>query len=292
MSLSSRHLRNPSPKRSFALLTIWGTIGMTVAGFGTAAIIAVKRPADAYAVCGNSSLNAAATTAIMVDATDSLTEDQRRRLKVTVDTERDRLPQGGRIIILGLNPERPWEPTALAAVCNPGKAEDSNPFFVTRSKIEKRWQAAFGDPIDKAVQQSMDSPTSERSPIIITVAAILARADFDTRIASRRLILISDLLEHEKGIYSQLRGGDFWNAYQASPLAKQTRLDLKGVSVAIDYLQRGKFAAVQGPRHQGFWQRLFTEAGASEVQFLGMTAASVTPRATNIEEKTSHNGRQ
>lgn len=272
-----------STKRSITLIAIWVVIATAVGGFAAAAILTSNRQADAYALCQSSDFKAAATTMVMVDATDAFTEDQRRRLKSTIEAERERLPEGGRLIIVSLNPDAAWEPTELVSVCNPGKGETTNPLLVTRSKVEKRWQAAYGDPIDKAVQQSMDRGVSERSPIIITIAALLARADFDTRVAARRLVVISDLLEHEKGMYSQLRGGDFWGAYQASSLPKSTRLDLRNVSVAIDYFQRGKFAGIQGPRHQAFWERLLKEAGASEVTFLGMSASTALPAQARSE---------
>jgi len=292
-------MRSPRPsnsatttKRSITLIAIWVVIATAVGGFAAAAILTSNRHADAYALCQSSGLKAAATTMVMVDATDAFTEDQRRRLKSTVEVERERLPEGGRLIIVSLNPDAAWEPTELVSVCNPGKGETANPLLVTRSKVEKRWQSVYGDPIDKAVQQSVDRGASERSPIIITLAALLARADFDTRVAGRRLVIISDLLEHEKGIYSQLRGGDFWGAYQASPLPKSARLDLRNVSVAIDYLQRGKFAGIQGPRHQAFWERLLKEAGANEVTFLGMSASTALPAQARSELTSSQNGRR
>jgi hypothetical protein len=274
-------------KRLATLAALWGVIGLGVAGFGAAAFMTANRPADAYALCQSSGLKAAATTMIMVDATDTFTQDQRRRLQSSVEFERERLPDGGRLIIVALNPDAPFEPTELVSVCNPGKGENANPLLVTRSKVEKRWHTLFADPIDKAVQQSLDLKTSERSPIIVTLAAVLTRADFDTRVKARRLVVISDLLEHEKGMYSQLRGGDFWGAYQASPLPKSARLDLQGVAVAIDYLQRGKFTSIQGPRHQAFWQRLLSEAGASEVSFLGVAAAPIAPVVANTQTNTA-----
>lgn len=286
MRASRQTYADKTSKRFITLAALWGIIGIGVAGFGAAAYMAANRPVGAFASCESSGLKAAATTAIMVDATDAFTDDQRHRLKSTIEGERDRLPEGGRLIIVSLNPVAAWEPAELVSVCNPGKGENANPLLVTRSKVEKRWQAAYGEPIDKAVQQSMDRGVSERSPIIITVAAVLARADFDNRVVARRLVIISDLLEHEKGGYSQLRGGDFWSAYQTSSLPKNARLNLRGVSVAVDYLQRGKFAGIQGPRHQAFWQRLFSEAGASEVTFLGMATAPVTPIAANSQTST------
>lgn len=286
-----RHPTQPARKRGRTLAVLWMGIALTVGGFAAAAITAANRPLDASVLCQQSALQAVATTAIIVDATDSFTDDQRRRLKTAVDAERDHLPIGGRLIVLGLNPDKPFEPIEFASVCNPGKVDDANAFFVTKSKIAKRWQTQVAEPIDRAIVQSTERPYSERSPIIISIAATLARADFDNRVASRRLVLVSDLLEHDKAGYSQLRGGDFWSQYQASPLPRSARLDLQGVTVAIDYLQRGKFAAIQGPRHQAFWQRLLTEAGASDLRFLGISMAAQSTEATTKTATTSQGRR-
>lgn len=123
------------------------------------------------------------------------------------------------------------------------------------------------------------------------VAATLARPDFDARVPRRRLIIISDMLEHEKGGYSQLKGGDLWGAWRASPLVHTARLDLRGVAVAIDYLMRGQYAAVRGQKHRDFWHRLFTEAGAAEVTFVGLQPPAATPAITNEERLVKRVGR-
>ncbi|MDX1922439.1 MAG: hypothetical protein SFW65_04860 [Alphaproteobacteria bacterium] len=270
-----------SPKRLVTLIGLWGLVIASIGGFATVAILASNRTADTFALCQSSPLKAVSTTLVVVDTTDTFTQDQQLRLRLTIEAERDRVPEGGRFVVLSLNPEAAWQPVELVSVCNPGKGENANPLLVTRSKVEKRWHAVYGEPIDKAVINALDQAPSERSPIIQTLAATLTRADFDTRTAARRLVIISDLLEHEKGGYSQLRPGDFWSSYQASALPKTARLHLQGVSVSIDYLQRGKFAAVQGPRHQAFWERLLKEAGASEVTFLGMASPVPSVQAQN-----------
>jgi hypothetical protein len=256
---------------------LWAFIIASLGGFGAAAYMMATRAPDAYAQCQSSPLQAVASTAAIVDATDALTETQRSRVRTTIEGERDRLPQGGRLIILSLNPAAPWEPIELVSICNPGTAADANPLFATRSRIEARWRTAYADPIEKAIARAIEGPTSTNSPIVATIAATLTRPDFDARVPQqRRMVLVSDLLEHDKAGYSQLKGGDFWNAYRASTLPQKAKLDLRGVSVAIDYLLRGQYAAVQGPKHQEFWQRLLTEAGAAEVSFIGQHPSKVS----------------
>lgn len=266
-----------SGRRTLTLTLLWLVIAVSVAGFAAAGMMMTSPAPDAYALCKGSAQKAVATTTILIDATDTYSEDQRRRLQATIKDEAERLPVGGRLILLALNPDVPWEPTELAALCNPGKAEEANPFFVTRSKIEKRWQTEFGEPVARALTQAMDRPPAERSPIIISLAAVMARADFDTRAAKRRLVIVSDLLEHTRAGYSQLRGGNLWALYQASSLPRSVQLDLRHVDVAVDYLKRGDFASVQGTAHIAFWQRLFEVAGARNAAFLGLAPEPLPP---------------
>lgn len=281
MYARSRRYSDPKTGRWVTLAAIWTVILVILVGFGAAAFVMVTSPPDAFAVCQRNGVPMA-STAVMVDTTDPLTDIQRRRVKTTIEAERDRLPRGGRLTVLSINPAAPWEPLEIVSACNPGTAAEANPLFVTRSKTDKRWAAGFAEPIDAAIDQANNGPASPSSPIVVTVAATLTRPDFDARVKQRRLVLISDLLEHQNGGYSQLKGGDFWKSFQASPLARTVALDLRGVPVAIDYLARPKYAAVQGAKHREFWRRLFTEALATEVTFIGLPQDNTAPSIDGV----------
>lgn len=247
---------------------LWSIIGLTGAGFAAVGVMRVTAPPDAAALCESGTV--ATSTLVLVDTSDALSDIQRRRVKATIESERDRLRAGGKLTILIMNPDTPGEPLEIFSGCTPGRPEDSNPLFVTRSKIDERWSAAFRGPIDKAIVDASSAPASESSPIIQTIAAAITRPDFDARVPSRQLVIASDMMQYQKDGYSQLRGGDLWKAFQHSGLIETTALDLRGVSVAIDYLVREKYARVQGEKHRSFWQRLFSKAGAAEVTFIGL----------------------
>jgi hypothetical protein len=287
MPTHPRRHAEPKAGRRIKLAAIWLVIVTALGGFGVAALITASAPPDAFAVCERGGLPVASTV-IMVDTSDELNDVQRKRVKATVGTERDRLPRGGRLTVLGLNPEKPWEPLEIVSACNPGTAADANPIFVTRSRTDKQWSAAFGAPIEAAIIRANSGPASPNSPIIATIAAALTRPDFDSRTPNRRLILISDMLEHQNGAYSQLKGGDLWRSYQSSPPGKRTVLDLRGTEVAIDYLARPQYAAVQGTRHREFWRRLFAESGATGVTFVGLPPDEPLPQVQSDIRRRKH----
>jgi hypothetical protein len=262
--------------RTAKLIVLWLVIAAVVGGFGASAFTLLNRPPDAVALCEQGS-HIAASTIVLVDTTDALTEIHRRRVRAAIEAERDALPRGGKLSVVTMNEADPSQPVEIVSACNPGKSGDANPLFVTVSQVDKHWAAAFGEPVEAAIARASEAPAAGSSPLIATAAALLTRPDFDARVPQRRLVVVSDMLEHQKGGYSQLGGGDFWKGYANSSLSRLVALDLRGVAVAIDYLARPNYAGVQGAQHRRFWQRLFTEAGAVEVMFIGMPPAEAAP---------------
>jgi len=272
------NLQQRSDRRRRAILVaLWTAIIGGSAGAAGMVYLSKDPELDPVSLCNRDAL-LEASSMVVVDTTDALNDVQRRRLKVTIEAERDAAPIGSKLTIVAINPKMPQEPIQLASVCNPGNAASVNPFFATRSRAENRWRETFEKPIDDAIAAAAAGNSAATSPIIQTIAEVLARPDFDARVAKRRLVLISDILQHQKLGYSQLMHGDLWKAYQHSTLAREVTLDLRGVAVAIDYLPRPQYRAFQGASHRAFWKRLLTEAGATEVNFIGMHEPAPSPK--------------
>lgn len=268
MRMHAQHDAGAGGARLAKLAAIWLVISAMLAGFGAAAFTMLSRPPDAAVLCEAGS-EIAVSSVVLVDTTDALTEIQQRRVRTTIEAERDRLVRGGKLSILAINAEEPEQPFELFSACNPGRAADENPLFVTTSAVDKRWIEKFAGPIERAIKEVTSAAGAESSPIIVSIAAVMTRPDFDARVPERRLLILSDMLQHEPNGYTQLGGGDIWKTFSQSDLAQRASLDLRGVTVAIDYLMREKYARVQGEKHRAFWQRLFVEAGATSVSFIG-----------------------
>ncbi len=277
--------RRPARKagRGVKLASLWGGIIVTLVGFGAAIVAMTMRPPDVYVSCQRSAIGAVAATMIIIDPTDKFEQTHLNRIRTTIETERDRLPKGGRLTLLSLNPGSPWEPVELLSVCNPGSPGEADMLFETRAQVEKRWKKAYAEPIEAAIAKAGDGAPSSSSPILTTIAAAMNRADFDARVARRRLVIISDLLEHEQGGYSQLKG----DLGRALPPMLRARIDLKGVAVEIDYLVRGQYARIQGEVHRKSWVELLRQAGANEVTFVGLSApAAETSDGERVAKRT------
>ncbi len=210
---------------------------------------------------------------ILVDTTDPLTPIQISRLLASVRETRDSLPTYGKLTLLFLEAASPYEPKEMISLCNPGSPRNINPLIQTGSKIKKRWDESFGNPVERAIAALTTAPTASRSPIIQAIVASTWRPDFDARVKDRRLLIVSDLLQHDSGYtHYTTASRDLWPMFARSRLATEAIGDLSNVVVEVEYLRRPKDASFQGEVHRAFWQRWFGEAGASSVRFIGMPA--------------------
>jgi hypothetical protein len=208
---------------------------------------------------------------ILVDTTDSLTQVQISRLLANVREVRDSLPTYGKLTLLFLDATTPFEPKELVSLCNPGSPRNVNRLFQTESRIRKRWEGSFEKPVERATAALATAPTASRSPIIQAIAASTWRPDFDARVTTRSLLIVSDLLQHDSS-YSQYtnRSRDIWASYARSSLVSEAIANLSHVNVQVEYLRRPKDARYQGEMHRAFWYRWFQEAGASSIDFVGL----------------------
>lgn len=206
-------------------------------------------------------------TVLVIDATDPFTRDQAARLRASVADERAALPMFGKLSLLFVSPKTPFEPEAIISLCNPGSGSSADPLFSNPKQIEEFWRKKFADPIDAAVIRLLKLPTATRSPILETVTAATWRHDFDARVPQRRLRIVSDLLQHEAGIYTHYQAGDPWVRFTRTILAKKVEADLAGVVVRIDYLRRPEAMQYQNDAHRKFWERWLIERGAASVDF-------------------------
>jgi hypothetical protein len=237
-------------------------------GAGYVAMVSRPAPLDAVTLCPLDRRLETSVT-IIVDTTDPLTRLQASRLAAAVRDAREALPIHAKLTLLVLDAANPFDPHEILSLCNPGSVRDLNPFTQTASRVARRWRESFEAPIDAAVEALTRAPTAPRSPIIETIAAATARPDFDSRIPRRRLLVVSDLLQHEPGGYSHYTGDVRWQRFASSRLAASAWADLAGVEVEIEYLRRPESARLQSDAHRAFWRDWFLRSGATSVRFFG-----------------------
>lgn len=261
------------PRRSFSRRAARGKdrMGIVLIAFALVALGAMAAagfafrapPTDAETLC-RTDQPVQAHTYILVDATDRLEPRHRRRLRAVIAQERERLAPYDRLSIAALRPDRPQEPRVLFSLCNPGDGRDANPLFQNTKRAQERFDSAFGSELDAAVRRASGGRSASASPISAGVRAIAADPDFGVEIASRRLVLISDLLEHTPRAFSLYAEGADFAGFRAGG---GRAADLSGVTVRIVTLDRPEHSTRQDHARRAFWAPYFEDSGAADVAF-------------------------
>jgi hypothetical protein len=83
----------------------------------------------------------------------------------------------------------------------------------------------------------------------------------------RRLVIVSDFLQHTKEHSHYGTAAPRFEDFEASPYARKVHTDLSQFHVSMLYLRRSGQERVQTPAHLEFWKRFFVWSGV-EAGFL------------------------
>ncbi|WP_395646510.1 hypothetical protein [Terricaulis sp.] len=256
-----RPARTPRGQNALGVVLILAAM-LVLGGFAAAALFLRSPPTDPDTLC-RTDRPIAAHTIVLVDSTDRLETRHRRKLQAVMLQERSRLHQYDRITLMRLNSRRPQEPTILFSKCLPRPPEMANPLFENARIAQERWDADFASALDRALRSAASGGPNRASPILAGLRAVAADPDFGAQIPQRRLILVSDLLEHDPGGFSlYVSDANFasWRAQTPSGPA-----DLLGVDLRIVPIDRPDHAERQAAALQSFWPAYFEAAAADSV---------------------------
>lgn len=212
--------------------------------------------------------------AVVFDFTDAPLPEHLTHLEALRRSLPRETPINGKLLLAALSPDGANGPIVpLLEVCNPGAKSGAFTDRPSPAPIDQVWRVRFAQPLSEALDRAKTLPPSkEASRIMESVTALSGRADFDGRVARRRLTLVTDGLQLTPGVFSLFRGGDLWKAFQASGLPASTQADLAGVHVEIVYLRRPEFAQRQTEHQRAFLQRWLESRGAAAVTFRGASS--------------------
>jgi len=235
---------------------------LVLTGLGGAALLLRPPPIDAATLC-RIDVPLRAHTIVLVDATDRLEARHRRKLRAVLAQERGRLSQYDRLTIMRINVRRPQEPSILFSKCLPRPPERANPLFENARMMQATWDEEFAQALESALRSAGSSGPQRASPIVAGLRAVAADPDFGAELPHRRLVLVSDLLEHEPGRFSLYVSGADYAAWRASSPAGAP--DLSRVEMRIVPIDRPDHAQRQADAMEGFWPAFFD---AADVQSL------------------------
>ncbi|WP_343717479.1 hypothetical protein [Inquilinus sp.] len=206
----------------------------------------------------------AGVAAVLIDTTDTLSPVQRLDVLNKLRGLREELPRGWLVAIYPVRqtPEQP--PRASLSLCNPGRGEGLSQLTSNPALVEKRWREAFDTPLQDLLGSLVAAGQGDASPIMETVqsVAVAEFGDPDKKPLPKRLVLVSDMLQHSRS-FSQYNGTKTFGDFAKTDAYRALKSDLRGVEVEILYVSRANQERRQNADHIAFWTDFFTDDGAS-----------------------------
>lgn len=145
-------------------------------------------------------------------------------------------------------------------ICNPGDGSDANEFIANKRRLYEKWEQGFKIHIDDIMHLLTITPEARYSPIIESIKIASVERFFNSKAGRKKLILISDLLQHSTG-FTNYRMDYSPESATSNPYLVQNRPYLSNVEVEVLYLFRPSTSSLQTNKHSLLWQRIISESG-------------------------------
>lgn len=201
-----------------------------------------------------------AMTAILIDLTDPISPAQHAQLTALLDREVTEAIRGTQFTI-GVVSEDPAGWGGSPSLCKPQSQDSASALTQNASLIDRRYRDRFVAPLRDRIAQLTGVSGANQSPIMEGLQALVAATPgFVTFDGPRRIVVVSDLLQHSEAM-SFYRGGD-WESFHASPAYQRLGSSLSGAEVMLLQIPRPG-EGVRDPRIlEDFWARYFDAQGA------------------------------
>lgn len=200
-----------------------------------------------------------AHTIILVDQSDPFNATDLDWVRSLLDSEARGLERYGRLTLMVPNSGSPFDPVTVYSVCSPGSAAEANPIFQNPKMIAAAWERKFHAPMMAAADDALRDTVAPSSPLMEAIYTIGDRPDFQDHVPVRKLILVSDLMQHSPG-FSMYKSGADAEAYWAADLSKM-QPGLSGVEVTARIVPRQEYVLPLS-EVKLFWRDWFTGTGA------------------------------
>ncbi|MFC1878218.1 hypothetical protein ACFL2E_13265 [Thermodesulfobacteriota bacterium] len=236
-------------------------IGICLVVFGALMTSALALKKDAYdpeSLCRD---KVSAHTIIVLDKTDSLSNNHQRFIRTYITREKDNLETSEKLSIFALTENTYMDFDPIFSKCNPGTGKAANELYQNPRKIQMRFESLFSKPLEGNIDNMLSDNTGSQSPIFEMIKELTLRDDFGDDIEQRTLIIISDMMHHTSE-YSHYKNSIKYEYFSKKPYAYEVATSLNSVNVKIVYLLRDKLGNVQGKHHLSFWKDYFEDMGA------------------------------
>jgi hypothetical protein len=214
-------------------------------------------------------------TVVLLDLSSALSDVQKLDVKNELTRIRDNVPRFGRIEIFAVDDRAPRVLEPLLMLCNPGRGDDMSEIYQNPQLARQRWERDFASTLTAEIEKLLDTPEAATSPIFEAIQAVALRTFDDPKldaVPSRRLVLVSDLMQNVPGSLSMYSSVPKFDDVARAPYWLDVKADLDGVDVTVLYLQRPSSQRLWQPQIE-FWSRYFEAQGASLSRVLPLSGA-------------------
>jgi uncharacterized protein len=223
-------------------------------------------------------------TAILVDRTDPLSQNQSKWLFILVNKIKANLPVYGKLSIIPITKESGKFLNPIFSLCSPRQGNKANPFYENPRKLKSFFDLQFGRPLQKVLNNLSKGETYSESPIIESIQRLTQAETFSTIAENRKIIIISDMLQNTRSInhYKKYSADSFIE----SKYFNEIKPELNNTDVIVYYLASNipKTLKYQGERHKKFWKNFFIESNAASFKLIPISNLDLEESATLSEE--------
>ena len=272
-----RRRRRGKPRRGsrwrLAGGVILGTIAVFAIGYGFALLIEARQTyveLDAASNCPKA--GPSAITALVIDTTDPLNLIQRTDLLNEVEGLLATIPRFGAFQMYAVGPIEEEPPRPLFSRCNPGRASEISELTGNPAMVEKQWREGFRAPLDEVLSEMLAGAEAKTSPILesiqwVAINALTLPLQPDI---PRRLVIVSDLLQHTAALSHYRDPTVSFETFAKTPYFLRVRAPLDGVAIDLLMVNRASLVPVQRPKIINFWTDYFDAQGASRLRIVGL----------------------
>lgn len=206
-----------------------------------------------------------AHTIILVDATDNIKTGDLNLLRQRVTGIGDELDMYAKFSMFELSGDDTGQPrlTEVFSLCNPGRSDQVDTRSNSKRRARYRFKERFQEPLETSLETLAGLQEGQSTPLLESLQRLTLRPDFDSDVANRELLIVSDLLHHTPEFSQYASNYSYDTLRDASTPAIVS--DLRGVDVEVFYVRRDGLSGLQSVKHRSFWKDYFTSSGATMI---------------------------
>jgi hypothetical protein len=145
---------------------------------------------------------ATSITALLIDATDSLSLQQKKAFSDEFQILRDSIPLHGRLDLYFIHNIHSSLLKPVVSLCNPGHGDEINPLVGNPRNVEHMWRESFSEPLEHEISQLLEAAPEKESPIMESIQSVVltSLSEPSIRDKPKKLIVVTDLMQHTSNL--------------------------------------------------------------------------------------------